>query len=107
MRNYTAIFELAAKLRAANIPFEFHDRSVKEIGYVQYQIEYPCGSTDKKRRRCSVIEGDGSYGRFDDLLEIMGLLTAEEEKYDAVVGSLTVEEVFNRIQADYRNGGWK
>lgn len=59
----------------------------------------------------SAIEGLGTYGYggighgFDgtdetdgDLIEIMGLLTPEEEKYDSVVGYLTAEEVFRRIK---------
>ena len=105
MSKYKAIFQLAEKLKEAGIPFDFHDRSRKEMGIEKYQIEYPAGYANKnQRRKCSVIEGDGSYGRFDDLLEIMGLLTEEEEKRDCVVGWLTVDDVFNRIQADYTKG---
>lgn len=57
-------------------------------------------------RLISAIEGYGSYGYgsgFDwdkpsDLIEIMGLLTPEEEEYDSVKGWLTAEEVFRRIK---------
>jgi hypothetical protein len=31
-------------------------------------------------------------------IEIMGLLTPEEQEYDSVVGYLTAEEVFRRIK---------
>lgn len=62
-------------------------------------------------RLVSAIEGFGTYGYggFDhgvlgttekdgDLIEIMGLLTPEEEEDGSVVGYLTAEEVFRRIQ---------
>ena len=57
-------------------------------------------------RLISAIEGFGSYGYgsgFDepgtsDLIEIMGLLTPEEEEHSTVAGWLTAEEVFRRIQ---------
>lgn len=39
----------------------------------------------------------GCYGREKDLLEIMGLLTPEEEKINSVIGYLTAEDVFERI----------
>lgn len=48
-------------------------------------------------RVLSVVEGAGTYGAEDDLLEIMGLLT-EEEAVECVVGWLTAENVFERIQ---------
>ena len=38
-----------------------------------------------------------SYGGNEGLLEIMGLLTEEEEKDDGVVGWLTAEDVLARI----------
>lgn len=54
-------------------------------------------------RLISAIEGYGTYGygldgEQGDLIEIMGLLTPEEEKYDSVKGWLTAEEVFRRIK---------
>lgn len=36
-----------------------------------------------------------------DLLEIMGLLTEEEEKIDRVLGWLTAKDVFDRIYEHY------
>lgn len=65
--------------------------------YDGYQICYP----NNAERQCSVIEHYISYGNEDDLLEIMGLLTPEEEKYDRVKGYLTAEEVFKRIKEHY------
>jgi hypothetical protein len=47
------------------------------------------------------IEHYASYGRSEDLLEIMGLLTSEEEGYDSVKGYLTAEDVFQRIKKHY------
>lgn len=49
-------------------------------------------------RMISVIEGYGTYGVEQDLLEIMGLLTPEERKYDSVAGWLTADDVFGRIE---------
>ena len=54
-------------------------------------------------RLVSAIEGFGSHGyglngEQGDLIEIMGLLTPEEEKDDSVLGWLTAEEVFRRIK---------
>lgn len=51
----------------------------------------------------SVICGLGTYGAEEGLLEIMGLLTEEEQENDDVVGYLTAAEVLERILA-YRRG---
>lgn len=51
------------------------------------------------------IEHRGSYGRAEDKLEIMGLLTPEESEYDDVLGDLTAEEVFNRINTHWTEHG--
>lgn len=53
---------------------------------------------------CSAIEHDGSYGRNDDLIEIMGLLTDEEEEYDSVCGYLSAQNVYERIMKHYQLG---
>lgn len=50
---------------------------------------------------CSAVWGMGSYGYEDGLIEIMGLLTDEEQEKDDVVGYLTPEEVFRRIKKDW------
>ena len=53
---------------------------------------------DKEGERLvSAVEGMGTYGAENDLIEIMGLLTPEEEECDSVVGFLTAQEVFDRI----------
>lgn len=57
-------------------------------------------------RLISAIEGRGTHGYIPegecfgptDSIEIMGLLTPEEEEYDSVRGWLTAEEVFERIK---------
>lgn len=88
---YNEILLLKKRMDDANIPYYFEE-------YMNgYRLAYP-NNNDVK---CSVIEHDGSYGRHEDLLEIMGLLTEEEEKYDCVLGSLTSSNVFSRIQKDY------
>ena len=49
---------------------------------------------------CSVIAH--GYGSEEGLLEISGLLTPEEAKYDAVLGYLDAENVFARIEKHYK-----
>ena len=93
---YTEIFKLKSMLEESNIPFEFN---IREFGLDKlYQICYP---KDGYRRKCSVIQGNGTYGGEEDLLEIMGLLTDVEEENDSVLGYLTVENVFDRIEKDF------
>jgi hypothetical protein len=48
---------------------------------------------------CDAICHDGSYGKFDGLLEIMGDLVDETKTGDTVEGWLTAEEILNRIDA--------
>lgn len=96
---YKEIFKLATMLFNIGIPFNFHNLMDG------WQIEY--FTKDKKRIVCSVIEHFGSYGNYEDKLEIMGLLTPEEEKKDCVLGSLTAREVFERIQEHYKNNFYK
>lgn len=51
---------------------------------------------------CSAIETPFSYGHENDRIEIMGLLTEEEEaNFDSVTGNLTAEDVFERIKAHW------
>lgn len=107
---YTEIFRFKEMLEQAEIPFVYTDRSYPlaiplfdgKKQYTHYHIEYPEGvPTDK--RVCSVIQGYGSYGGQANLLEIMGLLTPEEEQESSVCGFLTAEEVFERIKKHYEN----
>ena len=98
MNNYTEIFKLKEMLEKENIQFEFVDTAKQNMinygGITAYQIAIPKNS---KERIISIIQGDHTYGGQDDLLEIMGLLTAEELKDDEVCGGLTAENVFERI----------
>lgn len=72
---YKEIFKLKEMLEKAEIPFEFSEFMNG------FHLCYP----NNEIQECSVIEHDGSYGREQDLLEIMGLLTNEELKHDEVV----------------------
>lgn len=84
------IIELRNRLDEAGIPYENVDAS--EIS----RVHYP-----SRDFICSAIWGKWSYGYENGLIEIMGLLTPEEEECDEVVGNLTVDEVFNRIKNDW------
>ena len=92
-------------LENAKIPFEFADRNPlgATVSWAEkWQIGYPV-LPPNDGNVCSVIEGMGTYGREQDLLEIMGLLTDEECKEDSVMGYLTAEDVFNRIKTHYES----
>lgn len=112
-KGYTAILKLKDMLTEAGIPFEFFDNT--NTFRENYQIIFPNrgmwrGEWDEKAMDssgnyflCSVVEGFGTYGAEEDLLEIMGLLTPEEAARDSVTGFLTPENVFQRIsEADKR-----
>ena len=60
-----------------------------------WQVLYP---ENGKKLVMDAIEHFGSYGNEEDLLEIMGLLTPEEEEDNSVLGHLTAEEVCKRIK---------
>lgn len=113
------IHRLHEMLTEAGIEHEFKDRTptgyhgiVKNWGY-QVCVYYPDGN-----RMISAIEGYGTYGygswdhglidsteKDGDLIEIMGLLTPEEQEYDSVVGYLTAEDVFQRIKEAMTGSG--
>lgn len=112
---YGEIFKLHHMLDEAGIPHDFVDETpdsrwiIPGMGfdYTKYHIYYPScddfrkginSDTDTSDTVCSIIQGYGTYGEEDDLLEIMGLLTPEEEEWDSVCGSLTAENVFERIK---------
>lgn len=91
---YKEIYKLRNLLDMAGIPYVF------ENGFLNgAALAYP--NRNKGEFVCSVIEHDGSYGRSDDKLELMGLLTNEESECDDVIGWLTAEDVFNRISKHY------
>ena len=86
---YTEIIKLHDMLITAEIPHEF-----KRI-MDGWQVIYPA---DGPERVMDAVQNFGSYGADENLLEIMGLLTPEEEKHDTVLGYLTAKDVFDRIQ---------
>lgn len=86
---YKEIFKLRDMLDNAGIPYMF------ENGFMNGgALAYP----NRENMVCSAIEHDGSYGRHEDKIEIMGLLTDEESEYDSVLGHLSADEVFKRIK---------
>lgn len=95
MGKYNEILRLKEMLIQHQIPFEF---SKFQGGY---HVRYP----SKDNVICSVIEHDGFYGREEDKLEIQGLLTEQEleETDDTVLGYLTAEDVFARINKHFEN----
>lgn len=113
MKKYNEIFKLKKMLEDAHIPFDWienwgYDKSkLEEMERIapdlveRYQICYPMFASDGQV--LSAIQGFGTYGAEQDLIEIMGLLTPEEQKYDCVVGHLTAKDVFERIQKHYNN----
>ena len=86
---YKEIFKLRDMLDNAGIPYMF-DNGFMNGG----ALAYP----NRENMVCSAIEHDGSYGRHEDKIEIMGLLTDEESEYDSVLGHLSADEVFKRIK---------
>lgn len=91
---YTEIKRLHKMLDEAGIPHTF------EKFMDGWQVCYP--SNDG--RVMDAIQHFGSYGRDQNLLEIMGLLTPEEAQHDSVAGWLTAENVFERIREHYEGG---
>jgi len=94
---YTEIRNLAFMLWNEEIPFE--TRFIMN----GMQVIYP--NNNLEERICDAIEHDGSYGRTEDKLELMGLLTSEERKNDSVVGNLSAQEVFDRIKKHFESEG--
>lgn len=91
---YNEIFKLKELLEKGNIPFEF-----KNI-YDGYQIII---KNKNNFRIADAVEHNFSYGAEEDLLEIMGGLTEEEEELNSVLGWLSSEEVFKRFKYCYEN----
>lgn len=105
--NYKEIFKLKVMLDEANIPYVFFDRSF--INYDEHELQYPFYQIiiyekyqeDEEFRLISIIQGHGTYGEKEDLLEIQGCLTPRELEEDSVKGHLTAKEVFKRIKKNY------
>ena len=91
------IFKLEKLLKEAKVEYELENRTMIPSRPF-FQIGCPQIDSINHDRYISIIQGPGTYGYEDNRLEIMGLLTEEEEKYDSVVGNLTAEEVFARIK---------
>ena len=125
MSKYKEIFKLKEMLEIAEIPYIFIDRFeedrklMKNNEYLKDKEYYQILLFDdfreviehynvykvfnNEKRIISIVQGYRTYGEEDDLLEIMGLLTEEEEKIDSVTGYLTAEDVFNRIVKYFKN----
>lgn len=82
-------------LKILEIPHEVLPQSFTD----SLQVWYP----NKKESVMDVICHNYSYGGKEGLLEIMGLLTPEEEQ-DDVVGYLTAENVLSRIIKHRKKG---
>lgn len=88
---YKEILRLDSMLTDAGIPHKL------ETSYDGWILFYP----DRENVVLDAIEKFNSYGHECDTVEIMGLLTPEESKYNEVVGYLTAEDVFERIKKHY------
>lgn len=86
---YKEILVLDKLLNDANIPHTM------DKFFDGWQIIYPENGTNKIM---DAIEHFGSYGHEQDLLEIMGLITIEDNTADSVKGWLTAQNVFERIK---------
>ena len=95
--NYQEILKLDRMLTDASIPHTL-DRF-----FDGWQVCYP--TREEPELVMDAIEHYGSYGKDEDKLEIMGLLTPDEEEHDSVLGYLTAEDVFERIRK-HHNGEW-
>ena len=105
--DYKEIFKLKVMLDKANIPYEFLDRSLVMDNmlykpFFQIIVYEPIFSQeDGLTRLISVVQGYGTFGENQDLLEIQGCLTEKELNYDSVLGCLTAKDVFKRIKKHY------
>lgn len=103
---YTAILKLKQMLDEAGIPYQSFDDDFfgekQRKGAFADSMYYPAYSL-RLNKDIDVIQHFGSYGNEEDLLEIMGALTEEEQEEDSVLGGLTAEEVFERFKYCYEH----
>ena len=99
---YNEIFKLKDMLDKEHINYSFIDRSINKSIYTMESYQIIIYKKDGNRL-ISVIEGYGTYGEENDLLEIMGCLTKEEMKNDSALGYLTASEVLDRIKKNIQN----
>lgn len=95
--------KLINMLDKSGIPYERDDDNFMMLAYGVpvggiKRIKYP----KKEDFICSVVYGHGTYGFESGKLEMMGLLTPEEEACDSVLGYLTARDVFDRIRKHYK-----
>lgn len=104
--DYKEIFRLKAMLEERGVGFRFLERwerlsKYPWLGFSEdnagYQIVIPNLDPWDPNVAISIIEGKGSYGAEQDLLEIMDSLTKTEEEWDEIVGWLTAEDVLDRL----------
>ena len=99
---YTEIFRLKEMLEKESIPFEFE----KDEEYIiRIPINESIRKQDNKEPLMTVYQGEHTYGGSKNLLEICGGMTLEERKEqgEEYLGSLTAENVFERIKYCYLN----
>lgn len=92
----SCIDKLEQLLKEAGVPCEVKDC------YGGRQVVVQIG--EERGDIIDAICSEFSYGHDEGLLEIMGGLTEEEEKWDSVKGYLTPEEVAKRFIYCYRKG---
>lgn len=93
---YKEILKLERLLKEAGVP------CILNSMFDGYQLLIPDKDAGKDCL-CDAIQHFGSYGHDEDLLEIMGGLTEDENEDDSVLGYLTAEEVFKRFKYCYEN----
>lgn len=97
---YAEIFKLAAELAERDIPFGFEH--VASADLKRCYLWHVFGQQPLMGfvpRVCTVVQGTGTKGFEDGLLEITGLLYPEEEAHseDGSLGWLTAGNVLERI----------
>lgn len=98
--NELEISKLKEMLEKAKIPFKYNDDFFNGYKKPSYQIII----VDKDNKQiCDAIYHFGSYGYEQNLLEIMGALTQEENEDTAVLGYLNADEVFKRFKYCYEH----